>query len=86
MVAGDAATIKVDALPGVTLHGHLDSFAPGTQLAVLAAAVRARHGQFHQDRAAGAVRIRFDPGQSAVTRLRPGLSTPAMVRLTEARS
>ena len=35
MLVGQPATVKVDALPGRSLKGHVESFAPGLRLRVL---------------------------------------------------
>ena len=84
MVAGDAATIRVDALPGVTLRGHVDSFAPGTGSQFSLLPFEPGAGNFTKIVQRVPVRIRFDPGQPAVARLRPGLSTTVTVRLATA--
>jgi len=84
MVAGDPATIRIDALPGVTLHGHLDSFAPGTGSQFSLLPFEPGTGNFTKIVQRVPVRIRFDPDQPAVARLRPGLSTTVTVRLASA--
>src|SRR5206468_9312777 len=80
MLAGQAARIKVDALPGVTLRGHVDSFAPGSgsQFALLPFEPGA--GNFTKIVQRVPVRIRLDPGQP-IERLRSGLSATVRVRL-----
>jgi membrane fusion protein (multidrug efflux system) len=76
---GDKADIKVDAFPGVVLHGKVDEIAPasGSQFALLP-----------PDNATGnytkvvqriPVKILLDPGHPLQGRLRPGLSTEVTV-------
>jgi membrane fusion protein (multidrug efflux system) len=81
MVAGDAATIRIDALPGVTLRGHVDSFAPGTGSQFSLLPFEPGTGNFTKIVQRVPVRIRFDADQPALSRLRPGLSTTVTVRL-----
>jgi membrane fusion protein, multidrug efflux system len=81
MVAGDPVAIKIDALPGVTLRGHVDSFAPGTGSQFSLLPFEPGTGNFTKIVQRVPVRIRFDPGQPAVARLRPGLSTTVTVKL-----
>jgi membrane fusion protein (multidrug efflux system) len=82
MTAGQPADIRVDALPGVTLHGHVDSFAPGSGSQFSLLPFEPGTGNFTKIVQRVAVRIRFDPNQPAVARLRPGLSTTVTVSLT----
>jgi membrane fusion protein (multidrug efflux system) len=82
MTAGQPAEIKVDALPGVTLHGHVDSFAPGSGSQFSLLPFEPGTGNFTKIVQRVPVRIRFDPDQPGVARLRPGLSTTVTVRLT----
>ena len=84
MTAGQPATIKVDALPGVTLRGHVDSFAPGSGSQFSLLPFEPGTGNFTKIVQRVPVRIRFDPDQPALARLRPGLSTTVTVRLTAA--
>ena len=76
---GDTADIKVDAFPGVVLHGKVEEIAPasGSQFALLP-----------PDNATGnytkvvqriPVKIALDPGHPLQGRLRPGLSTEVRV-------
>lgn len=81
MVAGQPATIKVDALPGVSLKGHVESFAPGSGSQFSLLPFEPGTGNFTKIVQRVPVRIRFDPGQADVARLRPGLSTTVKVRL-----
>lgn len=81
MLPGQEATIKVDALGGKALKGHVESFAPGSgsQFALLPFEPGA--GNFTKIVQRVPVRIRIDPGQAEVARLRPGLSTTVKVKL-----
>jgi membrane fusion protein, multidrug efflux system len=72
--AGQPVRIHVDAFPGVTFHGHVDSIGPVTQ---------SRSALLPPDRATGTftkivqrvpVKITFDPGTPDLDRLVPGLS------------
>ena len=81
MVAGQEATIKIDALPGVTLKGHVDSFAPGSGSQFSLLPFEPGTGNFTKVVQRVPVRIRFDGGQAQLARLRPGLSTTVTVRV-----
>jgi membrane fusion protein (multidrug efflux system) len=80
MLAGQPATLKIDALPGVTLRGHVDSFAPGSGSQFSLLPFEPGTGNFTKIVQRVPVRIRFDPGQPEVARLRPGLSTTVTVK------
>jgi membrane fusion protein, multidrug efflux system len=81
MVAGQAAEVKVDALPGVVFKGVVDSFAPGSGSQFSLLPFEPGTGNFTKIVQRVPVRIRFDPGQAGLERLRPGLSTTVTVRL-----
>jgi len=81
MQPGQRATIAADALPGVAIHGTVDSFAPGSGSSFALLPFEPGTGNFTKIVQRVPVRIRFDPGQPAVDRLRPGLSVTAKVRL-----
>jgi len=81
MVVGQPATVRVDALPGVTLKGRVDSFAPGSGSQFSLLPFEPGTGNFTKIVQRVPVRIRFDPGQRGLTHLRPGLSTTVKVRL-----
>jgi membrane fusion protein (multidrug efflux system) len=81
MVEGQAARVKVDALPGVTLKGEVDSFAPGTGSQFALLPFEPGTGNFTKVVQRVPVRIRLDPGQPGLAKLRPGLSTTVTVRL-----
>jgi membrane fusion protein (multidrug efflux system) len=81
MLAGQAATIKVDALGGDALTGHVDSFAPGSGSEFTLLPFEPGSGNFTKIVQRVPVRIRLDPNQPIVARLRPGLSVTAKVAL-----
>ncbi len=81
MMAGQRANIEVDALPGTTLHGRIDSFAPGSGSQFSLLPFEPGTGNFTKIVQRVPVRIRFDPGQPELARLRPGLSSTVSVRL-----
>jgi membrane fusion protein (multidrug efflux system) len=81
MRPGQPAKVKVDALPGVTLKGEVDSFAPGSGSQFSLLPFEPGTGNFTKIVQRVPVRIRLDPGQAALADLRPGLSTTVTVRL-----
>jgi membrane fusion protein (multidrug efflux system) len=83
MVAGQAADIEVDALPGVTLRGQVESFAPGSGSQFALLPFEPGTGNFTKVVQRVPVRIRFADNQAALVRLRPGLSTTVTVRLKD---
>lgn len=82
MLAGQPATIKVDALPGAPLKGHVESFAPGSGSQFSLLPFEPGVGNFTKIVQRVPVRIRLDPGQKGLDHLRLGLSTTVTVRLT----
>ena len=80
MHAGNPATIRVDAFPGVLLNGKVDRVAPasGSQFALLPPDNAT--GNFTKIVQRVPVKIVLDSGQATVARLRPGLSVIARVR------
>lgn len=81
MVVGQDASVEVDALPGQALHGHVESFAPGSGSQFSLLPFEPGTGNFTKIVQRVPVRIRFDPGQAALARLRPGLSSTVVVKL-----
>ena len=81
MRAGQSATVHIDALPGRSFSGHVDSIAPGSgsQFALLPFEPGA--GNFTKIVQRVPVRIVLDPGQPGLYRLRAGLSAEVTVRL-----
>jgi membrane fusion protein, multidrug efflux system len=76
---GDTAEIKVDAFPGVVLHGKVEEIAPasGSQFALLPPDNAT--GNFTKVVQRIPVKIALDPGHPLPGRLRPGLSTEVTV-------
>lgn len=81
MLKGQEARVKVDALPGVTLKAHVESFAPGTGSEFALLPFEPGVGNFTKIVQRVPVRLRFDPDQKDVARLRPGLSAKVTVAL-----
>lgn len=81
MLRGQPAQVAVDALPGVKLKAHVDSFAPGTGAEFALLPFEPGVGNFTKIVQRVPVRLRFDPGQPELVRLRPGLSAKVTVRL-----
>ncbi|MBN8816378.1 MAG: HlyD family secretion protein [Sphingomonas sp.] len=81
MRVGQKARIYVDALGGEALTGVVDSFAPGSGSEFTLLPFEPGSGNFTKIVQRVGVRIRLDPGQPALARLRPGLSVTAKVQL-----
>jgi membrane fusion protein (multidrug efflux system) len=81
MVAGQPAKIKVDALGGPALDGEVESFAPGSGSTFSLLPFEPGTGNFTKIVQRVPVRIRFEPDQARLGRLRPGLSTTVTVTL-----
>jgi membrane fusion protein, multidrug efflux system len=81
MVVGQRARIAVDALPGQLLGGQIESFAPGSGSQFSLLPFEPGTGNFTKIVQRVAVRIRFDPNQAALGRLRAGLSSTVTVSL-----
>jgi membrane fusion protein, multidrug efflux system len=79
MRAGQPATIEVDAFGSTPLHGTVESFAPGSGSSFSLLPFEPGTGNFTKIVQRVPVRISFDPGQSTVDMLRPGLSVTARV-------
>ena len=79
MAIGQPATIRVDALGGTGLTGHVQNIAPaaGSEFAVIKSDNAT--GNFVKVAQRIAVRIGVDPGQAAARRLRPGMSVEVSV-------
>ena len=84
MRVGQPATFKVDALGGVKLTGHVENLSPaaGSEFAVLKSDNAT--GNFVKVAQRIAVRIRIDPGQDLVRRLRPGMSVEVKIHTSDA--
>lgn len=85
MLVEQLAEIEVDALPGVTLTGRVDSFAPGSGSQFSLLPFEPGTGNFTKIVQRIPVRIRFNDGQAELARLRPGLSTTVTVKLVDAK-
>lgn len=81
MNVGQRATVSVDALPGAVLKGEVDSLAPGSGSQFSLLPFEPGTGNFTKIVQRVPVRIRLDPGQKGLDRLRPGLSTTVKVSL-----
>jgi membrane fusion protein (multidrug efflux system) len=81
MRAGQRAIIYADAAPGVDIRGSVESFAPGSGSSFSLLPFEPGTGNFTKIVQRVPVRIRIDPGQSAMEHLRPGLSVTADVSL-----
>jgi membrane fusion protein (multidrug efflux system) len=79
MRAGQPATIKVDALDGKTLHGVVESFAPGTGAQFALFPPNNATGNFTKVVQRIPTRIRIDAGPEARKILAPGLSATVSV-------
>jgi membrane fusion protein (multidrug efflux system) len=82
MTAGQAATVQVDALPGIALKGEVESFAPGSGSQFSLLPFEPGTGNFTKIVQRVPVRIRLEPDQPGLASLRPGLSTTVTVRLS----
>jgi membrane fusion protein (multidrug efflux system) len=81
MRVGQRARVTVDALGGPPLTGTIESFAPGSGSEFTLLPFEPGSGNFTKIVQRVGVRIRLDPGQEALARLRPGLSVTAKVLL-----
>jgi membrane fusion protein (multidrug efflux system) len=83
MQPGQRAMISVDALIGDDLTGTVESFAPGSGSMFALLPFEPGTGNFTKIVQRVPVRIRFDPDQPGIARLRPGLSVTARVALKQ---
>ncbi|HBV40064.1 MAG TPA: efflux transporter periplasmic adaptor subunit [Erwinia sp.] len=72
--AGAGVTLSVDALPGVTLRGHVDSIAPATGSTFAAITADNATGNFTKVTQRLPVKILLEPGQPDLARLKVGMS------------
>jgi membrane fusion protein, multidrug efflux system len=79
MRVGQPATIRIDALPGETIRGQVESFAPGTGAQFALLPPENATGNFTKIVQRTPVRIRLDPGPEARKVLVPGLSATVTV-------
>jgi membrane fusion protein (multidrug efflux system) len=71
---GQRATFHLDAAPGITFTGHVDSIAPASGASFAAIAPDNATGNFTKITQRLAVRIAIDPAQPGLDRLRVGMS------------
>ena len=81
MLQGQPATVEVDALPGVKLKAHVQSFAPGTGSESALLPFEPGTGNFTKIVQRVAVRLVLDADQPDAAKLRPGLSAKVTVKL-----
>ncbi|MBV9994736.1 MAG: HlyD family secretion protein [Caulobacteraceae bacterium] len=81
MRAGQVAKVRIDALPGRTLAGRVESLAPGSGAQFALLPFEPAAGNFTKIVQRVPVRIALDPGQPDLARLRPGLSAEVTVEL-----
>ena len=81
MRPGQHVSIEVDALDGEDVSGTVESFAPGSGSSFALLPFEPGTGNFTKIVQRVPVRVRFDPGQPGIDRLRPGLSVTARVSL-----
>jgi membrane fusion protein (multidrug efflux system) len=75
LLPGRAARVTADMLPGHVFRGHVVSLAPGTGAVFSVLPPENATGNFTKIVQRVPVRIALDPGDDALTLLRPGLST-----------
>ncbi|MEM6161757.1 HlyD family secretion protein [Erwinia sp. P6884] len=71
---GEKVSVEVDALPGVTLRGHVDSIAPATGSTFAAITADNATGNYTKVTQRLPVKIMLEPGQPELARLRVGMS------------
>jgi membrane fusion protein, multidrug efflux system len=79
---GQTVDIEVDALPGKTLHGKVESLGPASGVSYSAVAPHNATGNFTKIVQRLPVRISFDP-QANVVGLRVGMSVTSKIRIDE---
>ena len=85
MRQGQPAEIEIDALPGMTLHGHVDSLAPGTGAQFSLLPPQNATGNFTKIVQRVPVRIAIDADPSLKKLLLPGMSVGVSVDTRSAR-
>jgi membrane fusion protein (multidrug efflux system) len=75
------ATVRIDALPGLTFTGKVESLAPGSASQFSLLPFEPGSGNFTKIVQRVPVRIALDPGQPGLDRLRAGLSAEVWVKL-----
>lgn len=82
MLVGQYVRFTIDAVPGKTFEGEVESFAPGSGSEFSLLPFEPATGNFTRIVQRVPVRIRLLPGQQDVERLRPGLSAQVTVSLS----
>ena len=80
---GQTVEIEVDALPGDTLKGTVESLGPASGVSYSAVAPHNATGNFTKIVQRLPVRIRIDPGQPAAAGLRVGMSVVPQIQIKE---
>jgi membrane fusion protein (multidrug efflux system) len=80
---GQPASVTVDAFPGVVLHGHVDSWSPGSGAEFSLLPPDNATGNFTKVVQRIPVKILLDPDPRAADLLRPGMSVVAAVDTTK---
>jgi membrane fusion protein (multidrug efflux system) len=83
MQPGQRVHIEVDALPGETLNGVVESLAPASGASYSAIAPHNATGNFTKIVQRLPVRIRIEPGQAAAARLKVGMSVVPNVHIED---
>ncbi|HEY4125980.1 MAG TPA: HlyD family secretion protein [Rhizomicrobium sp.] len=81
MLVGQRVHFTIDAVPGQTFEGEVESFAPGSGSEFSLLPFEPATGNFTRIVQRVPVRIRVLPGQKSIDRLRPGLSAQVTVDL-----
>jgi membrane fusion protein, multidrug efflux system len=84
MRPGQLARVRIDALPGRSFTGHVDSLAPGSGSQFALLPFEPGSGNFTKIVQRVPVRIVLDPGQPGLDRLKSGLSAEVTVKLAPA--
>lgn len=83
MRPGESVRIKVDSLPGVVIHGRVDSLAPATGVSFAPIAPDNATGNFTKVVQRVPVKITIDHGQEAASELSVGLSVETEVAVAQ---
>lgn len=81
--AGQAVEIKVDALPGETLQGMVESLSPASGVSYSPIAPHNATGNFTKIVQRLPIRISINPNQAAATKLRVGMSVAPTITIHE---
>jgi membrane fusion protein (multidrug efflux system) len=78
---GQPVDVSIDAIPGATFHGHVDSFQPGTGSEFSVLPAENATGNYVKIVQRVPVKINFDAGQLKDHRVSPGMSVEPYVRV-----